>query len=501
VLGEHVTTENEATRAAVQIEGRVIRDLLVQGIGELSTQLANSTADFASMIGANSDLTKKGFRAVLLKLDAIQSEQRDGFLRVEDRLDQATRQIKAHELVKAIFGLQAVEKVLGSLDHYSDPTDELRHSARRLEQELLPIFKTHLSTSDGIARIPAGLLLAQGSMILGLLRLALDEQKLAVAAFRDVEMGARGMVKELMQPGGTPFEFFQTRLPTAHLFVGISHVARNASLSLRPEDAEPADVVASDGPSAHTNDDSLPAATQLQLPTNLGQSRGKRECYNRTERPARLVSRIFQAVVPSTSTWNIPFDDLKSVVGVPSNMYPAKGLTEKEANAVGPVLEAMADPATREVERFLVLAACGIEPMTASRRQELAAEIAKLLEDALDLEISSAELASMSDRSMLSVKAALLSSEGGQSVQNQCSRVLSKEEQQARVQRDEAQRSTARLQTQLDQVRRDLEAQPDAQHRLATQLTDELVALLPLEKKIQGLLVQQKLPFRWLRQR
>jgi DNA anti-recombination protein RmuC len=161
----------------------------------------------------------------------------------------------------------------------------------------------------------------------------------------------------------------------------------------------------------------------------------------------------------------------------------------------------MADPATREVERFLVLAACGIEPMTASRRQELAAEIAKLLEDALDLEISSAELASMSDRSMLSVKAALLSSEGGQSVQNQCSRVLSKEEQQARVQRDEAQRSTARLQTQLDQVRRDLEAQPDAQHRLATQLTDELVALLPLEKKIQGLLVQQKLPFRWLRQR
>jgi hypothetical protein len=36
VLGEHVTTENEATRAAVQIEGRVIRDLLVQGICELS---------------------------------------------------------------------------------------------------------------------------------------------------------------------------------------------------------------------------------------------------------------------------------------------------------------------------------------------------------------------------------------------------------------------------------------------------------------------------------
>lgn len=395
-----VLADGEETRAQLAREGEAIR----AGLAQLSGELASATSRLVGMLASVEDIARDGFSEVLDRLDLLAAEQQAGFASVKRDLAAGFEGIRDRELRGCVLKIDTIARALAHAD-----VREIESDALRLEKELIPSIRAHLADATGATRISLVLLLAHTSLLLGALRCAIGQADRASATLAELGTFGRNELRSLMDADVSGFGFFRVHMPAALAVVGVIHAARNAELAIAPERLAIADGAIDEG-LAFDARLAVQAPAMLAWPAALASSGDDGNRWLRTSFPAEVASRIAGVALPSTGRWQIDFRALAVAAGVPVDAISESGLTDAQANILGPLLEAMADPAERALLRAQILAAAGVELIDEARRAATRELVARGLSAMTHGSYSSADLHGVPHWTLASLAARLQAS-------------------------------------------------------------------------------------------
>lgn len=262
------------------------------------------------------------------------------------------------------------------------------------------MLRTHLDEHrpSAIERVPLVLLVTEAQRTLGLAR-ALNGDAGASKAMRNGFDLANDTLRHLLTEESSPFDFHVNRAPAARLMLSVCDSLRLAEVALSPNFVAP-DLIGD--PLSATDAPPEPAARVSgtgAVAWPHGSPKGLGLWFQKNVKSS-YVSRVLGRRVESDRHYEFTFRDIALHVGVPSSAPEEGSLTQEEANAVGKALSAMADPVSRDVERALLLDAAALVPLD---RSAMTSDAAAELADVSGVEFSAADLAAMSEASLLAL--------------------------------------------------------------------------------------------------
>ncbi len=399
VLLAGLAQEASLTRTVVALDGHATRELVGAGFSQLSEQLALATTYNVQILARVQETNVRGFLAVLDSIQDLRKDAASGFERVESAIREEIKLLSALDLRKEIYALTAAQEVIHSASDFE--AGEIRAKTELLHGSVIPGLRAHF---DGPAspeqRVPLLLLLMDAYRTLGTSWALTGKQSQGATAFRKGRLAGTEMIQVLLD-GGTPFEFFTTRLPAAQLLVGAVHSLRVSELAVAPQSAELIPLQEARDHGANTEVVVLDrGAGPTRLPRDLGAGDGQRLTLDKwgRERSASFVERILKER-PAKSR-RVTVKELAVAAELPSDMLPGDGVTQTVVDELSKVLVTIADPAHRQVDSLIVQEAVGLRSVCAQELDEFRSDAALELSAELGISISSPEVSGIGHRNL-----------------------------------------------------------------------------------------------------